>query len=173
MQILKERDCFLSNYEVAQHLKGIKKKYNWTFTEQDEQELQKDKRGNRNKRFTACGLNLEVITKEVLSYVEHSPSGAITTDDHFKQLVKYLNQFELMKVEKLQIVNNLPRSMVTLYSLVEECDQRFNEDICQGILDKINELFPLEEEEEEEEQEADEEIAEEEDEESSTTDANI
>ncbi|EGW31124.1 uncharacterized protein SPAPADRAFT_52295 [Spathaspora passalidarum NRRL Y-27907] len=158
MQILKERDCFLSNYEVAEHLKGLKKKYNWTFSEQDEKES--DKPDKKNKRFTACGINLEVITKDVLSYIDHSASSAITTADHFKQLVKYLNQFELMKVEKLQIVNSLPRSMVTLYALVEECDQRFNEETCQGILDKINELFPLAEEEEEQAEEEEEEVEE-------------
>ena len=156
MQILNERDSFLSNYEVDQHLKQMKKKYNWTFSEEDEKELQQDKRRNKN-RFTACGLNLEVITRDILSYISHSPTAIITSDEQFKELVTFLNQFELMKVEKLQIVNTLPRSMVTLYSLVEECDQRFDEESCERIIGKIDELFPIEKDEEEEEEEEDQE----------------
>ena len=65
--------------------------------------------------------------------------------------MEFLNQFELMKVEKLQIVNSLPRSLVVLYALVEECEDRFGEETSESIIEKINELFPIQEEEEEEE----------------------
>ncbi|KAK6456928.1 putative DNA-directed RNA polymerase III subunit [Scheffersomyces xylosifermentans] len=152
MKILNERDSFLSNYEVAEHLKDIKKKYNWTFTKEDEEEHNNDKRKNR-KRFAACGLNLEVITRDILAYVANSSTAVIDSPAKFQELMVFLNGFDLMKVEKLQIVNSLPRSMVTLYALVEECDQRFDEERSQSIIDKINELFPVEEEEEEEEEE--------------------
>ncbi|ABN64896.1 predicted protein, partial [Scheffersomyces stipitis CBS 6054] len=136
MKVLKERDSFLSNYEVAEHLKEIKKKYNWTFTKEDEQDLHNDKRKNK-KRFAACGVNLEVITRDILSYVSNSATASIDSTEKFSELVQFLNNYELMKVEKLQIVNSLPRSMVTLYSIVEECDQRFDEQICNNILEKI------------------------------------
>ena len=36
MKVLTERDSFLSNYEVLQHLQNIKKKYNWSFNPNDE-----------------------------------------------------------------------------------------------------------------------------------------
>lgn len=156
MKILNERDKFLSNYEVLDHLKGIKQKYNWTFTPEDDEALKKAK-GKYKKRFTACGLDLEVVTKEVLSYLDKSPCSAIDSPDSFEKLMTHLNTLDLMKIEKLQIMNTLPRSMVNLYSLVEECDQRFDEDTSQLIIDKINELFPVEEEEEEEEEEVGEE----------------
>ena len=55
----------------------------------------------------------------------------------------FLNTLDLVKVEKLQIVNSLPRSMVHLYALIDECDQRFDEDTCESILKKIQELFPI------------------------------
>ncbi|KAK6462556.1 putative DNA-directed RNA polymerase III subunit [Scheffersomyces coipomensis] len=155
MKILKEREGFLTNFEVEQHLTDIKKKYNWTFDEKDDEELQKDKRKNK-KRFDACGVNLEVITRDVLSYVHNGPPSNIDNVENFKSLGIFLNQYDLMKVEKLQIMNSLPRSMVILYSLVEECDQRFNEEKCEAIINKISELFPLGDEgEEEEEEEAD------------------
>ncbi|CUM55647.1 unnamed protein product [Debaryomyces tyrocola] len=147
MKILEERDKFLCNFEVAEHLNSIKSKYNWTFKEEEN-----DKKKNK-KRFTACGLNLEEITRDLSSYLENNSSSMITTQDAFKELMIHLNCLELMKVEKLQIVNSLPRSMVHLYALVEECDQRFNEETCEGIINKINDLFPIEEQEEEEEEE--------------------
>lgn len=147
MKILNERESFLSNFEVSEHLKGLKKRYNWTFSPEEEEKGKKFK-----KRFTECGLNLEVITRDALQYLNNSPA-AIENKQGFIDLMTFLNNFDLMKVEKLQIVNSLPRSMVILYSLVEECDQRFSEDQCQQILDKIQELFPVEEEEEEEEEE--------------------
>ncbi|ODV78751.1 uncharacterized protein CANTADRAFT_91042 [Suhomyces tanzawaensis NRRL Y-17324] len=152
MKILNERDSFLSNYEVGEFMKDIKKKYNWTFTAEDDEAQANDKRKFK-KRFTACGLELEVITRDVLSYLSNSASSAIDTQQNFQKLMEFLNGFELMKIEKLQIVNALPRSMVHLYALVEECDLRFDEERCELIIAKINELFPVEEEEEEEEQE--------------------
>lgn len=143
MKILEERDKFLCNFEVAEHLNGLKSKYNWTFNEEEN-----DKKKNK-KRFTACGLNLEVITRDLSSYLGNNSSSAITSAESLQELMIHLNGLELMKVEKLQIVNSLPRSMVHLYALIEECDQRFNETVCEGIIDKINALFPIEEEEEE------------------------
>ncbi|EDK38919.1 hypothetical protein PGUG_03017 [Meyerozyma guilliermondii ATCC 6260] len=147
MQIINERDKFLSNYEVLQHLKEIKEKNNWVF-ENDKN----DKKGHR-RRGTAAGLDLEVITKDILSYADADKKATITSSADFTALLQYLNQFDLVKVEKLQIVNSLPRTMVHLYALVEECDQRLSDEQSQGILDKIAELFPVEEDEEMEEAE--------------------
>lgn len=147
MQILTARDKFLSNYEVLQHLRETLAKYNWTFTPEDEAKS----KNKHKKRFTACGLELEAVTRDLLSYLGKTPSAAVGSESDFAALMKHLNTLSLMKVEKLQIVNLLPRSMVHLYALVEECDQRFDEDTCTGIIEKIGELFPVEEEEAEEE----------------------
>lgn len=154
MQILNERDCFLSNYEVLKHLEEMKLKYNWT----------EDKGGNdsrkKKKRFTGGGIELEVITNEVSEYLKNSPCSEIKTDEDLVKIMTFLNGFDLVKVEKLQIINCLPRTMVHLYSLIEECDQRFDQEVCEKILNKIEELFPSEEahdEQEEDGQEEDEE----------------
>ncbi|CUM62800.1 uncharacterized protein PRCAT00000358001 [Priceomyces carsonii] len=139
MKVLKKRDKFLSNYEVLEHLKELKSLYNWTF-EDENQSMKKQK-----KRSLACGIELEVVTKQILSYLDKTPCSAIQSNESFKELLLFLNKFDLMKVEKLQIVNSLPRSMVNLYAIVEECDQRFDEDTCDSILETINRLFPVEE----------------------------
>lgn len=154
MQIIKERDSFLSNFEVYDHLKHIKQKYNWTFSPEEELALQQDQQQDnyhkkhhqkQKNRFTACGLDLEIATRDVLQFMENNAEITQVDVDNFKQLMSFLNQFELMKVEKLQIVNALPRSLVVLYLLVEDCEERFSVEICEDIVGKINELFPLEE----------------------------
>ncbi|KAI5956347.1 hypothetical protein KGF54_000822 [Candida jiufengensis] len=165
MQILKERDAFLSNFEVSEHLKQIKHKYNWTFSEQDEIELQQQQQHKKKNRFVECGLNLETITKEVLLFITNTNENLLNpiTKENFKQLMEFLNTFELMKIEKLQIMNQLPRSLVVLYLLVEDCEERFDEEKCLEIIAKIDELFPVEQDEEQEEAEEedeDEEMAE-------------
>ncbi|EMG47895.1 RPC17 DNA-directed RNA polymerase III subunit RPC9 [Candida maltosa Xu316] len=169
MKVLTERDGFLSDFEVEKHLKNIKTKYNWTFPEIDKEEpVNNHKHKRNNKHYTACGLGLETITKDVLIHFSTSDSRYIDSEQGFKTLMEFLNSFELMKIEKLQIVNSLPRSLVVLYAIVEECEERFGEATSQSIIDKIDELFPLpeaEEEEGEEEEvvEGDEEYAEEQD----------
>lgn len=150
MKVLKERDAFLLDFEVLQHLLDLKVKYNWTFTPEDD-----NSNKFKKKRFTAAGLDLEVVTRDVTACLEKSAAGSLTSAESFKDLMVYLNGLKLMKVEKLQIVNSLPRSMVHLYALVEECDQRFGEATCIEILAKINDAAPLEEQEEEEEEEED------------------
>ncbi|SGZ48597.1 CIC11C00000005250 [Sungouiella intermedia] len=140
MKILAERSAFLLDYEVLQHLEELKVKYNWTFTPEDEA-----KQKNRKKRFTSAGLGLEVATRDITLYLSKNAASKYSNSESFTALMTFLNQFELMKVEKLQIVNSLPRSMVHLYGLVEECDLRFDENTCESILAKINELVPLDE----------------------------
>lgn len=150
MKVLNEREAFLLDYEVLQHLTDIKEKFNWSFTPEDDANAKYKK-----KRFSGAGLGLEAITRDILLYLAKNAAGNITSDASFGELMTFLNAFDLMKAEKLQIVNALPRSMVHLYGLVEECDQRLDEDKCQSIIDKIDELFPVAEEEGDEEYEED------------------
>lgn len=149
MKILCEREGFLSDYEVLQHLTDYKYKYNWSFTPEDDERL----KGKRVKRFTGAGLGLEAVTRDILQYLDQRPGGVIVSKLVFLELMAHLNTLDLMKIEKLQIINSLPRSMVHLYALVEECDQRFDEPTCEALIEKINELCPLAEEEGEEEEE--------------------
>uniref|UniRef100_A0A0L0NWY4 DNA-directed RNA polymerase III subunit RPC9 n=1 Tax=Candidozyma auris TaxID=498019 RepID=A0A0L0NWY4_CANAR len=148
MKVLKERVAFLLDYEVLEHLNGLKEKYNWTFTPQEE----KDSKSKR-KRFTGAGLDLEVITRDITLCLGKLAAGEIPNTEAVMEIMTFLNQYELMKVEKLQILNSLPRSMVHLYALVEECDQRFDEETCEAILAKINEVVPKAETEEGDEEE--------------------
>lgn len=154
MKILNEREAFLLDFEVLQHLAEYKQKYNWSFTEEDDATM------NRKKRFSGAGLGLEIITRDVLDYLKLRSSGCMISEPVFHALMQHLNTLDLMKIEKLQIANSLPRSMVHLYSLVEECDLRFDEATCEALLEKINELVPLEENQEMEDVELEEVVGE-------------
>lgn len=145
MQILKPRAAFLLDFEVLQHVNEIKKKNNWTFTPEEEAKAGKFKRSGHG------GVGLEEIIRDVSLYLSKNASGQIPSQEAFTELMKHLNTLELMTQEKLQIVNSLPRSMVHLYGLVEECDSRFSSEQCEGIILKINELMGAEEPEDAEE----------------------
>lgn len=147
MKILAARDLFLSNYEVKLHLEDLKKKYNWTFTADDDKKM----RDRHRKRFTAGGINLEVVTRDTLGYFHKTPTDNYQLFDQFKELMEYLNTLDLVKAEKLQVVNQLPRQLVQLYPVVDEYNERFGEDQAQAICDKINDIVP--------EPEADQEVA--------------
>ncbi|EGV65498.1 hypothetical protein PSN45_002545 [Yamadazyma tenuis] len=133
MKVLIERDKFLSDYEVLEHLKAT----------QNPKDKKKSKHG---------GLELEIVSKEIISFLEDRACSQIESPDKFKQLMVFLNQYDLVKIEKLQIMNSLPRSMVHVHAVIEECDQRLNEDSVNSLIDKINELFPLPENDEEDQQ---------------------
>ncbi|KAG7753360.1 hypothetical protein KL911_002753 [Ogataea haglerorum] len=54
-----------------------------------------------------------------------------------------LNQYSLMKIEKLEILNRLPRTIVSLFSVIEECDQRFSDEQCNNMLELVQRCFPV------------------------------
>lgn len=131
----------MSNFEVNQHLIEIQAQNNWN---------------TESKKKRAFNPNLEIITRDVTSYLSKSPVASQTVEN-ITQAMKELSKYELEKIEKLQILNSTPHSLVNLYSIVEECDQRFTEKEIEDILEIVQRHFPLQEEEEQEE-EADEEM---------------
>ncbi|GME89980.1 unnamed protein product [Ambrosiozyma monospora] len=148
MKIEVARENFLSNYEVYNYMLDVQRDNNWTFTLAADPDTKPKKR----KRTTDSLIDLEIITRDLSGYLVKNNQTQSTDPNRFVQLMQGLNKFELEKIEKLQIVNYLPRSMVTLYALIEECDQRFDEDQCNEMLELISTLFPVEEEEGDEEE---------------------
>lgn len=139
MKVEVAREKLLSNYEVLEHLEAIKKENNW-----------KPSADNR-KLKKSFNPDLEIITRDILSYLSKSTANSQSVES-ITGCMRDLNKFELEKIEKLQIINSTPYSLVNLYSIVEECDQRFNEVQCQEILDIILEHFPQPEDVEMEEE---------------------
>lgn len=156
MRVIKARDAFFSDYEALQFLSNIQKKNLW-----DDESLNELARINKNKkgRFQKRPYNhpvLQGIVNDTLSYLTISKTvsaeedeseeakqqrkAPITkmNDESFIELMNKLDAFDLYKIEKLQIVNQLPTNMVYLFSIVEECDSRFTEDQIDEILEIIS-----------------------------------
>lgn len=79
-------------------------------------------------------------------------------------LITGLNKYPLMEVEKLMIANTLPKNLVALCAVIEECEERLGEKY-EEILQLISECYPEINDAEEEPEEAMEGIEEEEEEE--------
>lgn len=145
MKIEVPRDKLLSNYEVYQHLAKIQDKNAWFFTVPET----KTKSGKKKKRRNIDSLiDLEIITKDLSRYLVQNNQSNDTQVQSVINLVLGLNMYKLEMIEKLQILNILPRSMVLLYAIIEDCDQRFSEEECEDLLSLVNSSFPLPDKEE-------------------------
>lgn len=122
MEIKTARAGFLSNHEV--------------YT------LLKETQGDDPKRSRKHPGELDTVVRDCIGHLELTTPVKIQTPEAISALMAYLNALELEKAEKLQIVNTLPRSLVTLYAVVEECDLRFTEEQCEEMITKVDELFP-------------------------------
>lgn len=159
MRVIQARDAFISDYEAYQFLSTLQKKNLWDDESLKElAKINKTKKGKFQKRPYNHPV-LQGIVNDTLSYLTISKTVAaeegeegeseeakqerrapITkmNDESFTELMNKLNQFDLYKIEKLQIVNQLPTNMVYLFAIVEECDSRFSEDQINEILKIIS-----------------------------------
>lgn len=129
MQILEQRSKFVTNCEVASHLKEIKQ---W----QKEEDEQGDSRSSSYRRNNKTA-SFDIIAGNVQRYFAKTPAASQTVEAVQLLVLEQLSQFELEKIEKLQLVNLLPQNTVNLYAIVEECDMRFSEDQCTTILNLL------------------------------------
>ncbi|KAG0663845.1 hypothetical protein C6P45_000741 [Maudiozyma exigua] len=156
MKVIEKRDAFLSDYEVFQFLTNLETSHGWD--DETQALLQQNRRKKIKTKKPYNNVTLQRITRDTISYLrvnksyiaqdEDEEMDEVTKNqnmsspicklqnDQFSELMRDLNRFELFKIEKLQIVNQLPSNMVHLYSIVEECDSRFNED-------QINEIISI------------------------------
>lgn len=135
MKILQQRDKLLSNFEAYQHLCEVQKENEWGFTIP-----QTNKK--RKNRFNPQLLDLEIISRDLSNYLVKMNQGNDVTTENFINLMLVLNSFELEIIEKLMIMNLLPRSLVNLYAIIEECEERFSQDKCEEMLSNIEKYFP-------------------------------
>lgn len=157
MKVIEKRDAFMSDYEVLQFLTKLENQHNW-----DDESLAQHQVNRRKKIKTKRPYNLPAlqnITRDTISYLKLNKNYVSQDDDDeetkktnmsspiskfndetFSKFLMKLNEFELLKAEKLQIMNQLPRNMVHLYSIVEECDSRFNEDQISQIIATVEEF---------------------------------
>jgi len=87
--------------------------------------------------------NLSTVVYECTKYLEQSQCAAQDAES----VTAFLNalsqhKFGLTKAEKLQLVNQCPRSAVELSLLIEESSERLTEENEQILLELITKYFP-------------------------------
>lgn len=117
---------------------------------EEEKQQEKEKRKQRQKdgfRNNRDQIDLEIITKDLLLYLHKIPAKNQSATA-IASLLEELNDQSrfpgLEVIEKFQIVNLVPKNIVNLYAIVEECDLRFNEQQCEEILSLVAKYFPEE-----------------------------
>lgn len=114
----------------------MQKDNNWSFTIPQAND-------KRKRKFNPQLLDLEIITRDLSQYLTKTNQGNDVERDNFVGLMVYLNSIELEMIEKLMIMNLLPRSLVLLYAIIEECEDRFGQEKCEEIISCIDKYFPV------------------------------
>lgn len=143
MKVEVERDKMLANYEVYEHLVELQKANGWDFTVSDAKKETK----KRKKRKADGLIDLEIITKDLSKYLCQTGQQPLEDTQMVIPFMLALNKYKLEKAEKLQILNLLPRTMVVLYAIIEDCDQRFSEQECEKMIELVDKNFPVVEKE--------------------------
>jgi DNA-directed RNA polymerase subunit F len=116
MEIVDDRGPLLCDWEVLQHLCE-----------------QRDARSTRRTSQSVLTIEFECI-----EYLKAAPSGPLSKEQ-VNGLLQFLAAKELTKLERLMIVNQLPKTAVHFHVIVEECEERFADDEIEQILEVIRE----------------------------------
>lgn len=140
MEIINKNLALLSNNEVYILLKEKEQKY-----------LSKKQSSKKNKP-----ANIPFIISDSLKHLE-STSCTHQNEDIIKNFLSKCSQFELTRVEKLQLLNQRPTNAVELQLLIESSEERFTLEQMDEILDFINQTLPLPQTDQEENKQEEEE----------------
>lgn len=118
MEVKNDNSAMLSNYEVLELLTDIQA-------------------GRGQIKPTKHQKNLATITYETVKYLESTPCK-IQTPDLIENLMKELQPFNLTKAEKLQVLNQCPKSAVEIQLIVEESEERLTEEQIFELIDIVS-----------------------------------
>ena len=124
MEVKNDNSAVLSNYEVLQLLSDI-------------QSGRGQIKPNKHQK------NLATITYETVKYIVNTPSKK-QTPELVENLMTELQDFNLTKAEKLQILNQRPTSAVEIQLIVEESEERLTEEQIYQLLDIVSKYNPSE-----------------------------
>ncbi|KAI6172425.1 DNA-directed RNA polymerase III subunit RPC9 [Aphelenchoides besseyi] len=83
----------------------------------------------------------KTVLYEGIKYLNSTPA-VNQTEPLVKSLLKALTKFHLTSAELLQIVNLKPKNLVDIEMIIEECDERYNEEQTGEMLDLIKKHSP-------------------------------
>ncbi|XP_014231449.1 DNA-directed RNA polymerase III subunit RPC9 [Trichogramma pretiosum] len=111
MEVVNDRAAFLTNYEVYDVLNSIK----------------------ASKTKSKGESQLATITYSTIKYLEDTPCKDQTADK-ITGFMTAVESFKLSKSEKLTILNLFPTTVLELHLLIEDCEERFNEEEEEKLL---------------------------------------
>ena len=126
MKVLESRSAFLSNYEVAVHLEELVA-------------LQDSLLAGGRFSTALESANLQTIQHEMKQYLDGERCQRLT-EEKMTSLLKDLKSWELTKVEKLMILNQVPTNESELSTLIEEYADRFDEKQRRDLLAIISQI---------------------------------
>lgn len=149
MEIISKNASLLSNFEVFGLLQQ---------TKEDLARKVIEKKTNRHKTNRAiCSVELQninidkhlpTVIYESLRFLEPTACVNQSTElieNFLKKLDARKTEFNLTKIEKLQLINQRPISAVELQVLIEDSEERFTLEQMDELLDIVLESFPAEE----------------------------
>ncbi|KAI7866745.1 RNA polymerase Rpb4-domain-containing protein [Spinellus fusiger] len=141
MLIKNTRVAHMSNYEVLELLN-------------ERQAFQKE--ALEKNPLQVYPEHLCTIQFEMSDYLKSTPCST-QTPQQVKAFLTAMKDYILTKAEKLQILNLRPKSVVELYLLIEECEERFTEEALDTMLTMITTTLERDDDEVYEEGEGEEE----------------
>uniref|UniRef100_A0A1I7W300 DNA-directed RNA polymerase III subunit RPC9 n=1 Tax=Loa loa TaxID=7209 RepID=A0A1I7W300_LOALO len=122
MEIVDARHTVITNAEVFRLLQGRRKQQN---------ELPKDQRSKV----------LGTIIYETNKYLQGTPAVMQKNAD-IEKFIRTVVPFKLTAVEILQLINLRPRTAVEIQLIVEECEERLDEEQIESLVTIIQENLP-------------------------------
>lgn len=106
--------------------------------------LEEKRKESTLEKINQEALTIEYETFAYLSDRELSQVSDIKSSQHFEELLSFLSGLKLTKLERLEIINSLPKNMIDFYILIEECEERYeNRIIEEDILPRISKALTL------------------------------
>ena len=141
MKIVNARDGVLTNLEVKMLLEQQQAA---RLLDERKKPLPGARRGLAGNSSWQSRQNAATISDQVLSYLADNNCSAQTRES-IQVFMHAIEPYALTRAESLALVNTQPQSVVEIYLLVEECEERFSPDdvlellrLCQtlGALDR-------------------------------------
>ncbi|KAL0207828.1 hypothetical protein P9112_010415 [Eukaryota sp. TZLM1-RC] len=114
MEVLEAVSGIVTSFEVAQHI---------------QRRRHRRRRGQTRKALEPLNV---VHTEEQLA--DFLALHFYLTEDNVKQLITRLQDANLTRFEIANILNELPSSIPHLVRIIEECEERYNDDETEAIL---------------------------------------
>mmetsp|Transcript_27678 Transcript_27678/g.58244 ORF Transcript_27678/g.58244 Transcript_27678/m.58244 type:complete len:151 (-) Transcript_27678:126-578(-) len=129
MRVLEPFEGVLTDFEVRQLLSRQAE-------ERKKEEDTKPLPGARRTNNTGCWRaqhDVMMVSEALLQYLDGTRCSALTSES-VQELLQAVKPFKLMRAETLMLLNTLPRSLVEVHLVVEECEERLSLEERQRLL---------------------------------------